>query len=63
MTRIGFGLGYGKFMDAPEIADWMRKAEEHGYEVVMCRRIVRLFGNDPFQIVSGFVVVFLPDVQ
>ena len=39
------------------------KAEEHGYEVVMCRRIVRLFGNDPFQIVSGFVVVFLPDVQ
>ena len=50
-------------MDAPEIADWMRKAEEHGYEVVMCRRIVRHFGNDPFQIVSGLFVVFLPDVQ
>ena len=33
MTRIGFGLGYGKFMDAREIADWMRKAEERGYEM------------------------------
>ena len=33
MTRIGLGLGYGKFMDAREIADWMRKAEERGYEM------------------------------
>lgn len=33
MTRIGFGLGYGKFMDAREIASWMRKAEERGFEL------------------------------
>ncbi len=33
MTRIGLGLGYGKFMDAREIASWMLKAEERGYEL------------------------------
>ena len=33
MTRVGFGLGYGKFMDARDIADWMRKAEERGFEL------------------------------
>lgn len=32
-TRIGFALGYGKFMDAREIASWMQKAEERGYEM------------------------------
>ncbi|MGH9683741.1 MAG: LLM class flavin-dependent oxidoreductase [Candidatus Acidiferrales bacterium] len=33
MARVGFGLGYGKFMDARDIADWMRKAEERGFEL------------------------------
>lgn len=33
MTRIGFALGYGPFMNAREIADWMRRAEERGYEM------------------------------
>ncbi len=33
MPRIGFALGYGKFMDAREIASWMQKAEERGYEM------------------------------
>src|SRR6266516_1786624 len=31
MTRIGFGLGYGPFMDSREIASWMRRAEERGF--------------------------------
>jgi len=33
MTRIGFALGYGPFMDAREIAGWMKKAEDRGYEM------------------------------
>jgi len=31
MTPIGFALGYGPFMDAREIAKWMKKAEDRGY--------------------------------
>jgi 5,10-methylenetetrahydromethanopterin reductase len=33
MTRVGFGLGYGPFMNAGEIAGWMRQAEERGFEM------------------------------
>ena len=33
MARIGFGLGYGAFMDAREIAGWMKQAEERGFEL------------------------------
>ncbi len=33
MARVGFGLGYGRFMDARDIADFMRKAEERGFEL------------------------------
>jgi alkanesulfonate monooxygenase SsuD/methylene tetrahydromethanopterin reductase-like flavin-dependent oxidoreductase (luciferase family) len=33
MTRVGFGLGYGPFMNAPEIAQWMKNAEERGFEM------------------------------
>ena len=33
MTRVGFGLGYGPFMNAGEIADWMKRAEERGFEM------------------------------
>lgn len=33
MTRIGFGLGYGPFMNAGEIAGWMKRAEERGFEM------------------------------
>jgi alkanesulfonate monooxygenase SsuD/methylene tetrahydromethanopterin reductase-like flavin-dependent oxidoreductase (luciferase family) len=33
MARIGFGLGYGAFMDAREIASWMKQAEERGFEL------------------------------
>lgn len=33
MTRTGFALGYGPFMDAREIANWMKKAEDRGYEM------------------------------
>src|SRR5439155_601712 len=33
MTRIGFGLGYGPFMDSREIAGWMKRAEDRGFEM------------------------------
>ena len=33
MTRVGFALGYGKFANAREIADLMRRAEERGFEM------------------------------
>jgi alkanesulfonate monooxygenase SsuD/methylene tetrahydromethanopterin reductase-like flavin-dependent oxidoreductase (luciferase family) len=33
MTRVGFGLGYGPFMNAPEIAQWMKRAEDRGFEM------------------------------
>ncbi len=33
MARIGFALGYGKFTNVKEIASWMRRAEERGYEM------------------------------
>ncbi len=33
MSRIGFALGYGPFMDAREIAALMKQAEDRGYEM------------------------------
>jgi 5,10-methylenetetrahydromethanopterin reductase len=33
MTRIGFALGYGPFMNARETAAWMKRAEDRGYEM------------------------------
>src|ERR687887_2887901 len=33
MSRVGFGLGYGPFMNAGEIASWMKRAEERGFEM------------------------------
>jgi 5,10-methylenetetrahydromethanopterin reductase len=33
MTRVGFGLGYGPFMNAAEIAGWMKQAEDRGFEM------------------------------
>jgi alkanesulfonate monooxygenase SsuD/methylene tetrahydromethanopterin reductase-like flavin-dependent oxidoreductase (luciferase family) len=33
MTRIGFALGYGPFMDAREIGHTMKMAEDRGYEM------------------------------
>lgn len=32
-ARVGLALGYGKFANAREIADLMRQAEEHGFEM------------------------------
>ena len=33
MSRIGFALGYGPFMDAREIAAQMKRAEDRGFEM------------------------------
>ncbi len=33
MARVGFALGYGKFMDAREMAKSMKKAEDRGFEM------------------------------
>ncbi len=46
-TRVGFGLGYGKFMDAREIAEWMRKAEERGFEFGFFSETIELMRDSP----------------
>ncbi len=33
MTRIGFATGYSPDMTVRDMADWMRKADERGYEI------------------------------
>lgn len=42
MTRLGFGLGYGEFMDAREIAGWMKKAEDRGFELGFFSETIQL---------------------
>lgn len=42
MTRLGFGLGYGEFMDAREIAGRMKKAEDRGFELGFFSETIQL---------------------
>jgi 5,10-methylenetetrahydromethanopterin reductase len=42
MARIGFGLGYGPFMDARQIAGWMKQAEDRGFELGFFSETIQL---------------------
>ena len=42
MTRLGFGLGYGEFMDVREIAGWMKRAEDRGFELGFFSETIQL---------------------
>ena len=40
--RLGFGLGYGEFMDVREIAGWMKAAEDRGFELGFFSETIQL---------------------
>jgi alkanesulfonate monooxygenase SsuD/methylene tetrahydromethanopterin reductase-like flavin-dependent oxidoreductase (luciferase family) len=42
MTRLAFGLGYGEFMDAREIAGWFKRAEDAGFELGFFSETIQL---------------------